>query len=46
MNVVSTPDEVEPAARAVAIGSFDGVHRGSSLGARRPRRDRDSYPRW
>ncbi len=28
MNVVSTPDEVEPAARAVAIGSFDGVHRG------------------
>ena len=28
MNVVFTPVEVEPAARAVAIGSFDGVHRG------------------
>ncbi len=28
MNVVSAPDAVEPTARAVAIGSFDGVHRG------------------
>ena len=25
---LSAPEEVEPAARAVAIGSFDGVHRG------------------
>ncbi len=28
MNVVSTPEEVAAGARAVAIGSFDGVHRG------------------
>ena len=28
MNVVSTPEEVVPSARAVAVGSFDGVHRG------------------
>lgn len=28
MKVVSRPDELEPAARAVAIGTFDGVHRG------------------
>ena len=28
MKVVSTPEEVAPSARAVAIGSFDGVHRG------------------
>ena len=28
MNVARTPDEVERSARAVAIGSFDGVHRG------------------
>ncbi|CAN5292444.1 bifunctional riboflavin kinase/FAD synthetase [soil metagenome] len=28
MNVVSTPEEVERTMRAVAIGSFDGVHRG------------------
>ena len=28
MNVAHRPDELEPAARAVAIGTFDGVHRG------------------
>ena len=28
MNVVSIPEEVERVPRAVAIGSFDGVHRG------------------
>ncbi len=28
MNVFSTPEEVERTPRAVAIGSFDGVHRG------------------
>lgn len=28
MKVVATPDQVEPRARAVAIGSFDGVHLG------------------
>ncbi len=28
MNVVSTPEEVAARPRAVAIGSFDGVHRG------------------
>ena len=28
MNVARTPDELEPAERAVAIGTFDGVHRG------------------
>jgi len=28
VNVVSTPEEVERTMRAVAIGSFDGVHRG------------------
>ena len=28
MNVVSLPEEVERVPRAVAIGSFDGVHRG------------------
>lgn len=28
MNVARTPDELEPADRAVAIGTFDGVHRG------------------
>ena len=28
MNIVSAPEEVERAPRAVAIGSFDGVHRG------------------
>jgi len=28
VNVARTPDEVERSARAVAIGSFDGVHRG------------------
>jgi riboflavin kinase / FMN adenylyltransferase len=28
MKVVSTPSALEPARRAVAIGSFDGVHRG------------------
>jgi riboflavin kinase / FMN adenylyltransferase len=28
MNVVHSPDELERTARAVAIGSFDGVHRG------------------
>ena len=28
MNVAHRPDELEPARRAVAIGTFDGVHRG------------------
>ena len=28
MNVAYRPDELEPARRAVAIGTFDGVHRG------------------
>lgn len=28
MNVTHRPDELEPARRAVAIGTFDGVHRG------------------
>jgi riboflavin kinase/FMN adenylyltransferase len=28
MNVLRSPGEAEPAARAVAIGTFDGVHRG------------------
>jgi riboflavin kinase/FMN adenylyltransferase len=28
VRVVSTPDELEPAPRAIAIGTFDGVHRG------------------
>ena len=28
MNVVTTPEEIERLPRAVAIGSFDGVHRG------------------
>lgn len=28
MNVARRPDELEPARRAVAIGTFDGVHRG------------------
>ena len=28
MKVVRTPSQLEPAPRAVAIGSFDGVHRG------------------
>jgi riboflavin kinase / FMN adenylyltransferase len=28
MNVASTPAELEPAERAVAVGTFDGVHRG------------------
>jgi riboflavin kinase / FMN adenylyltransferase len=28
MRVVARPDELEPARRAVAIGTFDGVHRG------------------
>jgi len=28
MNVARTPEELEPAERAVAIGTFDGVHRG------------------
>ena len=28
MNVATRPEELEPAARAVAIGTFDGVHRG------------------
>ena len=28
MNVASRPEELEPARRAVAIGTFDGVHRG------------------
>ncbi|MHB8470302.1 MAG: riboflavin biosynthesis protein RibF [Gaiellaceae bacterium] len=28
MNVVRTPEELEPGRRAVAIGTFDGVHRG------------------
>ena len=28
MNVGTTPSELEPAERAVAIGTFDGVHRG------------------
>jgi riboflavin kinase / FMN adenylyltransferase len=28
VNIVSTPEEVESKPRAVAIGSFDGVHRG------------------
>jgi len=28
MNVAETPGKLEPAARAVALGTFDGVHRG------------------
>ena len=28
MNVAHRPDELEPARRAIAIGTFDGVHRG------------------
>ena len=28
MNVVHRPEELEPARRAVAVGTFDGVHRG------------------
>ncbi|MBW3593729.1 MAG: adenylyltransferase/cytidyltransferase family protein, partial [Actinobacteria bacterium] len=28
MNVATTPAELDPAERAVAIGTFDGVHRG------------------
>ena len=28
VNVAHTPDQLEPAERAVAIGTFDGVHRG------------------
>ena len=28
MNVAHSPGELEPARRAVAIGTFDGVHRG------------------
>jgi riboflavin kinase/FMN adenylyltransferase len=28
VNIVSRPDELKPAARAVAIGTFDGVHLG------------------
>ncbi len=28
MSVVRSPAELEPAERAVAIGTFDGVHRG------------------
>ncbi len=28
MNLAHTPDELEPAERGVAIGTFDGVHRG------------------
>ncbi len=28
MNVAHRPDELEPAPRAIAIGTFDGVHRG------------------
>ena len=28
MNVARSPEEVVPASRAVAVGSFDGVHRG------------------
>jgi FAD synthase len=28
VNVVSSPSEVEQRPRAVAVGSFDGVHRG------------------
>ncbi|HEY4412121.1 MAG TPA: riboflavin biosynthesis protein RibF [Gaiellaceae bacterium] len=28
MNIAHRPDELEPARRAVAIGTFDGVHRG------------------
>ena len=28
MNVAHSPEELEPARRAVAIGTFDGVHRG------------------
>lgn len=28
MNVARHPDELEPARRAIAIGTFDGVHRG------------------
>jgi riboflavin kinase / FMN adenylyltransferase len=28
MNVARTPGELERAERAVAIGTFDGVHRG------------------
>ena len=28
MNIVSSPAQIEPRARAVAIGTFDGVHRG------------------
>ncbi len=28
MNVAHHPDELEPARRAIAIGTFDGVHRG------------------